>query len=697
VRRGEEVVGSVEYAVLFPREEPSPLVGDFLSFVKSRGRAILKEEDPYGFHPIDAELPTFEPSAYHRRAPWDGEFPAMWKGQAWGGRKVYFTTILGELKKMWMEGHNQVQGVPLTEPIVEFAEEHDMVLTGLPTQITQRHEDWGTADQPEPAPFEDRVRLARESPVTRGMYFLNEDHLERFCRRLYTTDHAIDIDEAVSEDDRIRDINAKAGFRNWLERKHGDLATLNERWDSSVSSWSEIGFPELPLEWVEEVVEDTGYGQNKRAADWHRTWMYVLFQTPLRYHAWARYPRLLDFTRYLQAVWGRKYKAMEGHEEIWSTDFENRAKDLPLEPREGESVPGFIYATKARPNPYVFNEVPEFNGISYDHPACKVPPHFSQVPVDIFQTARGKPCWNSEHHLYNHGRSTPSRVRYHLLQTFLMGQFKSTSFHRVSNTRAGHLERHAVATRVGEYINEHEAAFRALYEPRRSPAIDVLYTEGNRGWNTLPQGPARPDFGGAIAAYGHVGALGKPWKYVMNEDVSADTVRGTLVVAAPWLLPETLERINALPDDRRVVVVGSVPSEDEYGGDLPSEALETFEARSRTISSWEGLPEVIEPAADLDPVHRTVRQANFYWWTGGHGRGSFGMPVPELEVRRGSRDGRQYVALTNHSEEPVQGTIPGAGGDQIRELTATASSRREYEAGESLTFEPETVTIYEVS
>jgi hypothetical protein len=413
-----------------------------------------------------------------------------------------------------------------------------------------------------------------------------------------------------------------------------------------------------------------------------------------------RNPPLLDFQRFYREVWARKYKKRmtTPNDEVWSEDFTNhaaRAQPL-LQSYEGEEIPGFIFTTKSRANVFAFREVPEFNAMSYVHTASKAPPQYYQAPIDIQQTAQGKPVWNSEHHLYNHGASTPSRVRYHVLQTFLAGQFKSSSYNRIRNTDAKRRPRHVAETGARHQINRHEDAFRALAAARADAEIAVLYTEGNRDWNLLPEGSARPDLGGAIEAYGHVGALGKHWKYVLNEDVSPEHVAETLVVDTPWLLPDTIEKINALPEDRDVVVVGEIPSRDEYGQDLPAEARSSLQERATVIEDWESLTDAISPAEGLRESHKSVRQANFYWWTGGHGRTPYGMPVPKLEVRRATRDGSTYVSLTNHAEgSTVESTIPWADG-QIRELTSEDPTPTDYSAGDTVTFEPESVNVYEL-
>jgi hypothetical protein len=693
VERGGEPIGSVEYGMVYPAEDPEPLVGRFFEWMGEHGQAYLEEvaeENPYNFVPADAETPTFEPEEYHEDPPsWKGEFPQMWHGAVGHLRRHYVNNQLGEMKKMWMKGYNHVSTALGTEAGYQFAEDHGMAMIGT------------GPGSGEDLSFEEKLERARDYPPARGLYFHNEDFFNRIIGPMYEDEYRREQGEDVDESAIEREVKAKAGFVAWLQEHHGDLETLNERWGSSYSTWDEIGYPDLPLDWVERISEETGYEMSKaKGGDWHETWIYRLLQGALRTELWARNPDHLDFERYFREVWARKYKAfVPGAENIWTEDFENRAKDVQqlLEPREGEEVPGFIYTTKALPNVFAFQEVPEFNGCSYTHYACKVPPHYSQVPVDVQQIAQGKPVWNSEHHLYNHGASTPGRVRHHIYHTYLMGQFKSTSYNWRRITHDKRNERFVEATKARHHIRRNEEAVRAIYEAREDADIAVLYTEGNRNWNMMPEHPSRPDFGGAIQAYGEVGALGKPWKYVVNEDVSAAHVTDTLIVAAEWLTPETVQLINDLPEDRTVVVIGEVPSEDEYGVAIPEAQLSAFRDRATTVAGWGSLTDEVAPAEGLSGPYTNVRQANFYWWTAGHGRKPYGMPVPELEVRRGSKNGSEYVSVTNHSEsDSVEAAIPWAAGREIRHLNSEDRSPRTYGQDETTTFGTERIEIYEL-
>ncbi len=706
VYRGVNLVGGVEYGVLVPEDEPSPLAEHFLDWMKGPGHRVLSKPDPHHFVPLDTFIPPFEPCDYHLEPAWEGQKPMMWHGVCHVGYRRLHTTQVAEMKKIWMQGYNQIQGRPFkSEGIREFAEEHGIMIRGYPPVNIEKQQ----KKNPDRHPYQGY-------PTLRLIYAANEDHMTWHYVPLYQTRQLMktgegkliegdrkSVSEYIKEKKdtglsprklkwRIKKFRKiKSRFHNWLKEKHESLEVLNKRWDTSYENWDEIGIPELPMDWVKRICEESNFKIEKRRGSWYMTWLLKLFRDPLRFHAYLQDPAMLDFNRFMRTVWAERYHA--------------KHLQPALKPREGEEVPGFIYTTKSRPDVFLFREVPEFNAISYDHPGCKMNPPYIQIPVDVQYIARDKPAWNSEHHLYNHDKSTVSRVRYHLLHTYLMGQYKSSSYNRVRTTEISRRERHIAATRTRHQLRKAEDALRAFLKARAKADIAVLVTEGNRAWNVLPEGPARPELGGAIKAYGYVGALGKQWKYVINEDVSGKHVTGTLIVDTPWLVPETAKKIARLPEDRRIVVIGELPTEDEYGQDLPAEVVETLRSRAKIVNGWQNLQDVVQPAEGLPELYTSVGKAKFYWWTPVHGRDAYTVPVPKLEVRRAKVGDTLYVAVTNHSGyHRYKAPIPWATGKEIHEYTSHDSaprsvdlSPRVYGENEKTLFETESVKIYKLT
>ena len=339
VNRADSLVGGVEYGVIYPADEDASDVQNFLDFVTDGpGHEILMEPDPHHFVPLDAAVPEFRPQPYHEQKTWEGEKPMHWHGVCHMGARRIHTTQIAEREKAWMQGYNLVQGGTfMDDGVLEFAEEHGIAMMGFPPP-----ENSDDLPNDEAERFKQGGQRARKEPVTRGLYAENEDHLPRLWRPTYRAKLGIDDNPELLND-------VESNLRIWLRDKHGDLETLNDRWNTSYDSWEDVGLPELPLDWVKKVVQETGFEirQPGWADSMERVWLIKLFRDPLRYHAFAKYPRMLDTYRFYREVWSRKYRALkEGHgpeNAMWGQhEYTNHAKDLELGPREGEDVPSCL-------------------------------------------------------------------------------------------------------------------------------------------------------------------------------------------------------------------------------------------------------------------------------------------------------------------------------------------------------------------
>ena len=385
-------------------------------------------------------------------------------------------------------------------------------------------------------------------PNLRGVFLGNEDRVGKIMAWVTSGEYNVHMsNKPIEQKKQEKWQQIIADFPRWLKEKHGTLTALNRDWQSDFRSWEDVDFPSEKLEELAEV-----------APLKNETYLrHVRFGEPSRYYYMRDYPDLLDGYRYVRKVWADEYD-----EQV--AGFRSKVRT------------GFLYSTKTGADPYVQREVKSFNAASWDHTVSKFPPQELQILVDTVQTGAGRPVWNSEDHLYNKKHDyceTPQRVRYVLLRNYLLGQFQSTEYDRRGTTGKGIEKTHRWAVRTRNQIRRHQDVFRAFLQNRASADITVLVTEGNRGWNTFPEGPKRPEMGEAVKAYAYVGALGRPWKYVLDRDVSAEDVGDVLIIDSAWLTEATLERIVNLPEDRRIIVVGEAPAESEirkdgYQGEL---------------------------------------------------------------------------------------------------------------------------------
>ncbi|MFW6456909.1 MAG: hypothetical protein ACOC0A_01320 [Planctomycetota bacterium] len=673
IRMGEEV-GGVEYGVLIPKENPSVQAEAFVDFLgTSLAEEALMEPNFHQFVPRDAELVEFERPSYWSEKPWDDESPKMVHGMDLHVGE-YASTQLTEMRKIMMKGYNSVlYGGAGSKNFMAWARENGMMLSSVPSTEENAEVAWGT-------------------------FLVNEDCIGQKMQGLYRG-------EPASHGGKERQKDYKRALEEWpawVKEKHGSLEKVNERWGTSYESWDEIG---MSMEEYEEKIEgkdpstfswkDIGlpdprledfserYGIEKEA------WLMSLRFGVQRTYYMAEHPELLDFYRFFRGAWGKYYE-----------DRIEKIKEERPYLREN-----FRFATKSHANPYLHRSVDGFNSASWDHPVCKIPPIEVQVLVDTVQTPLGWPVWNSEDHLYNHGHSTPRRVRNVIFRNYLAGQFQSTSYCWWMNTRLGADKRHKAAVKVRNQIRRHEDVFRAFLDARANADIAVLATEGNRTWNEfnsrdgLPIQMDEPEedlLGGAVKALAYVGALGRQWKYVLDEDVEEESVNDVLIIAAPWLRRMALEKISDLPDDRRIVVVGDFPTTDEYDQSLPEDQMRQLRDRAEHVETWDELHETVEPADGLGAPYTEVGEGKFWLWNGhaGRPRWHYYLPMARLELRQVEHDGNLYVAIINHADEEITASVPWTDGKEVNVLID--GNIEEKEDSDEYVFGGEAVALFEI-
>jgi hypothetical protein len=724
-----EPIGAVEFGLVFPADESdrSPLVGAFFEYLQEEGWSRLGWDDVYHFLPPQMGVSSFEVPDYFAKPAWEREeFPPMWYGSVRTGASYMYTTQFALTERARMAGFNAVSATHGTEPFLNYLEEHGMVRNGpIPEEPVQvgyygEHSEISA----------ESVERANHHPAAGSIYLQNEHSHAHTIEKIYkikdwrdgsddgseevvcqnlqcNEEEFLEIQEELTERhgdletarERLGGIESQ--FRSFLRDQHGDLNTLNDRWDENYDSWSDVPLPAWPTDEIQALAEKTGYVPN--TAIWGR----IIFHHPGSKQFIANRPKLLDLDRFARTVWARRYEALAGDTQ-WSPVEENRIADLPIRSmdEEGEAFNYFV-TTKggATGDAYLHRTVPEFNGVGYDHPSGKMPPQFNQYLVDTYQIEQRMPVWNSEHHIYNNWNGGVQTARYGILKDRVVGQFMDLNYQYEFTFEEGKMDIWDMNVETNRQMRRHEDALRALYGPRRDADLTVLYSEANRGWNLWPEHTDRPELGEATHAYAHMMALGKPWRYVLDRDIDGDTVGDTIVVAAPWMTQETAERLASLPDDRRIVVVGELPRTDEYGQRLST--VDQLQERSTIVSGWENLVDEIPVRDGLREPFTTPDTAEFRWWSVTHGGTRFTIPVPKLEVRTGSRDGSDYLAIINHhweGDDPeydttgaIDAAIPWAAGREIRELTTEHPEPWIYGKSETTTFGPETVSIFALS
>ena len=646
VRRGGEIVGGVEYGLAYVKDKWVPQVEAFKYFAQSEEDAqdaLANPSEPgyyYHFEPLSKDLPEDGTPEWWDDEPWNGERPLMVHGMDLHGSG---TTKITELKKMKMRGYNACLARHDKETR-EWADENGFMLTGMPSDTT---EEMKKGMENGLSRDEARARELSRYKSPWAVFLWNEDSPGGWVKRLYTGFSERDKNKWPSRVEDFKKLK-DGGFAKWAKEKHGTLDTLNRRWGTDYESWDELK-GELPRPNLERTGEI--YGTDDKGYQWS-------LHSPFRGKDEAAF---LDVYRCAREAWAKYYDRR----------IREMKKYLPKD--------RFYYATKSDKDPYIQRASEEFNSAGHDHGPGKYAPAELQILVDTVQIAVGNPAWNNEDHMYNHQYSTPRRVRYDIFTKYLKGQFQSTAYEWTRAWRKKHVwgqhpadarARFNAAANTRNRISQHEDVFRAFLEARSEAGITVLVTEGNRQWRGYYPRPEKSKLGGAVKAYSYVGALGRPWKYVLDRDVSAEHVEDVIIIDAPWLTNDTIERISELPDDRRIIAIGKLPDINEYGEALPEEAYNEVQQRATVLEDWSALSEEVPPAEGLMEPYTRPSEATFWMWGRfrGRPRWSYMMPVPHLEVRRVEHDGKLYVAVANHRDRKISAPIPWAEGREVRNL-----------------------------
>jgi len=627
VYRKDRLVGGVEYGVAVRKKGWNPRVEAFMQFCKSDlVQQKLAEENVYHYMPADAELPAFEREEWEDPEPWDGPSPLMVHGVDIH-HNGWTTAWIAQLARAQMKGYNSALSGG-TERILEWADQNGFLISGG---------------------VEGNAELYAKHDSPWASFLENEDSSGHWVRMMY---------EGFTErhenkwPDRVRDFREArdGGFSDWARKKHGSLEKLNSRWNTDYESWDEISLPDLRLDEVVELYD--GILDLDRSEQWQRG-IRLGWRGTRHTYSTGKYPEILDFMRYMQKVWAKNY-------------------DERIEKLREHLGDDYLYSTKSKPDPYEHRASDQFNQGSFDYGPGKQHPHTTQEFIDGVQIPLGWPVWDSEDHKYNHNKSTPRRVRVDVFSEYLMGQFQSTSYDWGKNNRPGARARYKAAMRTRRQIRRNEDIFRAFYEARKNADLAVFMNEGNRAFNVYDPMNEPYEMGATVKAFGYMDALGRPWKYVMDLDLSAESVTGTLVLDAPWLTDESAEKLAELPEDRRIIAIGEVPSTNEYGEPLPEDALDELQDRATVIADWDALSNQVKPVEGLMEPYTRVSSAGFHTWHRHRGmpRWTHQKPVPRLAVRRVEHEGNLYLAVVNWKDEAITAPIPWSEGKEVYNLTS---------------------------
>lgn len=420
------------------------------------------------------------------------------------------------------------------------------------------------------------------------------------------------------------------GFRHYLIQQHGTLSMLNKRWGTQFKSFDEIELPSVD-----------------RAGTWSPSYVEKERLLEKRQHMnIIEDPAFVDALRYSRMQMARYYDTII---------------EQYFYPILGDSVD---YASKeGKGNPFTQREVDGYTVAGWDGIVLKTAPHVLQILMDTVQSAAGRPVFDCEMHLHHDEhqyKGTPESINYILKRDYVFGERLMSSYNWHGWTKPETKALHEVSSGVLSEMPSALPLLNELLKSREQADLKVLVTEFNIGWSRWGDVPDRPANGEAVLAYGYVGALGRPWQYLLTYDLKTVTPGETIIVASRALTRKTLLQLADLPASCQIVIVGQSVPTDDWGMPHRKKDMDALMTRSAVVKSWGNLAEVVRPADNLPSAMTKVVPIKCWSFNKYFTQFQYTVPTPELELRYAKDEtGRTIMAVINHSDsESVTSELP---------------------------------------
>ena len=414
-----------------------------------------------------------------------------------------------------------------------------------------------------------------------------------------------------------------AGFRQWLQQKHGSLAGINRAWGTNYSQLSQIRFPTTRHEiaWVGPTGDE----------------VFVV-----RSHD---EPGFFDSRRYAQVQFGRFYS------NIFDGLFRPALGDL-------------AYASETLTDPYLYRVFPGASVLCWDIVVGNYPPWLLKVFLDTDP----RPAFNSEFHTY-HDNVThwqwsggkwrgPSAelTRYRYLLDALTGQWVTTLYLFRDFNKPEIASIHARTPDTLREIARLEPVIRRFNHATRASQIGVLVTEPLWHFSRSIQWHYSPPLERAYAA---LAATGQSWRYVLDVDLGGEAEKlHTLVVFSFDQIPTaSIEMILTLPARIEVLWIGALPTQTEYRQPLPATLIDALRNRVRVYESDASAEAALIERLrhpDLPKRYRERLEVPMRWWNPDKDWIVSRMQNVRVEARHAyGPDIAPVIALINHTGDPV--------------------------------------------
>jgi len=415
-------------------------------------------------------------------------------------------------------------------------------------------------------------------------------------------------------------------FRAWLKSRYGTIQELNSAWRTSYKTFDAVS---PPAEYSEGSVDVRRYSR-------------------LRF---ARY-----YAAYIDGV---------------------------LRPALGEK----LYGEKTWLDPFLHRDCRANTMTCWDDLVAQYPLWSIKCAADT----TGKPLFNAEMHLYHDTYAFGPSVelsRYRYFASALLGEYLTASFAWGFWNRSDIAKIHGQTPVILNDLRKAERVCRMIASAYQKSGLAVLVTEENfyRNIQDVDQIKNNP----LPVLYARMGSLGKPWRYLMEDDVEA-LRKGILIVWTRGVSPAVARSILALPESVQVIAVNTVPGEDQFRRKLPEDLAAALVERARVVS-LAGLAEAIQPHPDLPGEYRTLTEVPYLSWSPQRGHFSYAVPYCALEARRAESEDGLVVAVINNTPQTRTAPIPWAESRAILDLLANRSLTGQ-ESGK-VSFEPLEIKLF---
>ncbi len=377
-------------------------------------------------------------------------------------------------------------------------------------------------------------------------------------------------------------------------------------------------------------------------------------------------PGLLDYNRYAELRFAGFYDAIV---------------NKGLKPVLGNA----LYGNKTNLDPFLHQACRAMTMCCWDDLNSQYPMWRIKLAADT----TGKPLFNAELHLYednyNYGASIPhSRYRYfmsallgeHATASFAWGQWNKPETRKVANA----------TPHILSDLKNTQAASALIARAYQKSDLMVLVTR--RVYEDEADGKG----GGVLESlYAHMGALGEPWRYLLETDIRKAR-KGTLIIPEGQISQQDAQAIVNLPPSVRVYYLHAVPTEDEYGLPLSKDMIRSLQKSGR-ILAIKHLISAIAPNSGLPQDYRNIGDVSYLGWR--PSRGFFGYPVSYClaQVFRARTRNGWVMAVVNNSDHDITAPAPWSMNNKVMDILTGGAPR--IERNRALLMPPFSVQLFQ--